>query len=95
MINEKIRNDYELYHGADIMVDYKKVSNGHFIDYFEDSSNLEGFATLASIDLFNSTFKIKEYLNINIPLCFLIAMSLDSNEMDFINLDSYYINGIK
>ena len=40
----------KLYKGLSVLVDYKYTNNSDIIDWFEDSSNFEGWATITSWD---------------------------------------------
>ena len=80
-------DNYELYIGCDILVDYKSQLNQDVIDFFEDASNFEGFATLNSIDFNEGLFTIKGLSDDYISLEYLMAMNINTNEFEYIYLD--------
>ena len=75
--------DCELYIGATIIVDYKAQSNQNIIDYFEEASMFEGWATLGTIDKFIDEFSIKEMPDVKLPLSCLICMNMETQEFEY------------
>ena len=88
MINKKTYSNgvYELHTGCDIIVDYQSQYSQDVIDFFEEKSNFEGFASLGTMDIKEGTFTIKEMPLDEISLEYLIVMNLDSNEYEYIDL---------
>jgi len=84
MINNLL-NKYDLYKGAEIRVDYESQYNLDIIDYFEESSNFEGYARLVSIDFDLKIFYIEDMEQYPISINCLIALNIDSNEYEYIN----------
>lgn len=42
--------NYEIYPGCDVIVDYESQNNLDIINHFNEASNFEGYAKLHSID---------------------------------------------
>ena len=70
-------NTYELYNGAEIIVDYKSQNNQDIIDHFEENSNFEGFASLHSIDVAQGLFTIEGFPLDYLSIEYLIAMNMN------------------
>lgn len=87
---------YELYKGCEIIVDYEAQNNLDIIDYFEEVSNFEGYATLNTFDRDEGTFTIKG-MELDILSCeYLITMNIDTNEFEHIDADSFeYLENVK
>lgn len=77
--------NYELYHGAEILVDYKAQNNQDIIDYFEEQSNFEGYARLASINFEEGLFTVEGLPLDFISFEYLIAMNIETNEYEYVN----------
>ncbi len=74
---------YELYDRADAILCYESIVDEDVKDFFNSSSNLEGFVTLDTIDLGEGTFTIKE-LPLNIfPIKLLILFNHDKLEYEY------------
>ena len=76
---------YELYKGATIMVDYKAQYHQDIIDYFEELSMFEGWATLQDIDEEEGLFYMAEMPLTPISVEYLIVMNEDTNEFEYYN----------
>lgn len=77
---------YELYKGAEIIVDYKAQANQDIIDHFEEASNFEGFASLLEINYDEGIFTIDDKENDWISFEYLIVQNLDTNEYEYIEV---------
>lgn len=78
--------EFETYIGATIMVDYRAQNNQDIIDYFEEKSMFEGWATLGSFDEDEGVFTIEDMPLDVLSVEYLIAMNLDTEQMEF-----YYV----
>ena len=78
-----MKNSYELYKGATIMVDYQVQDNQDIIDFFEEGSMFEGWATLNWIDEDEGTFTIKEMPEDVLSVEYLLCMNMDTEEFEF------------
>lgn len=83
MINNII-NKYDLYEGAEILVDYESQYNIDIIDYFEESSNFEGYATLFNIDFDEGVFYIEDMEEYPMSIDYLIVLNICTNEYEYI-----------
>ena len=81
-----LNGKYELYKGCDVIVDYKSQLNQDVIDYFEEKSNFEGFATLEKIDFEDGLFCIEDLPLEPISIEYLIVMNIDTNEFEYMEL---------
>ena len=79
--------NYEIYLGCDILVDYKSQLNQDVIDFFEDASNFEGYAALKTIDYKEGLFSIEGLELDFISFEYLIVMNQVTNEYEHIELD--------
>jgi len=79
--------EYELYEGATIMVDYRAQNNQDIIDYFEERSMFEGWATLSWIDEDEGTFTIKEMPEDVLSVEYLLCMNLETEQFEFYEKD--------
>lgn len=77
---------YEVYKGAEIIVDYEAQSNKSIYEYFNNSSNFEGFTRLNSIDLEGEYFTIEDFPGEPIPLEYLIIFNHGTNEHENFDL---------
>ncbi len=73
---------YELYKGVDIIVDYHQQHNKAVKSFFESSSNLEGFATLDTVNEEEYYFTIEQLVGEKINLDYLIVFTED-NEYEY------------
>ncbi len=80
-------NEFEIYQGASIMVDYQAQNNQDIIDFFEEQSMFEGWATLNTINEEEGTFTIKEMPHDVLSVEYLIAMNLSTNQHEFYQKD--------
>ena len=85
-LKEKL-SKYELYKGADIIVDYESQNNLDIIDYFREASNYEGYATLHHIDYTEGLFYIEGMELDPLSLEYLICLNQNTNEYEYINID--------
>ena len=74
---------FELYEGSEVIVDYYRTEQQDIIDYFDEESNLEGYATLDYIDYSKGEFYIKELENKAISLNNLIAINSLTNDYQY------------
>ena len=74
---------FELYEGSEVIVDYHGTEQQDIIDYFDEESNFEGYATLDFIDYSNGKFYIKELENKAISLNNLIAINSLTNDYQY------------
>ena len=77
--------EYDLYKGAEVIVDYNSQNNKDIINYFEDASNFEGYATLINIDFDLKIFYIEDMEQHPISINCLIALNNNTNEIEYIN----------
>ena len=84
-MKNNILNEYDLYKGAEVIVDYNSQDNKDIINYFEDSSNFEGYSTLLSIDFDLRVFYIEDMEQYPISINCLIALNNNTNENEYIN----------
>ena len=80
--------NYELYEGVTILVDYKAQNNQDLIDYFEEGSMFEGWATLNEIDEDEGTFTIKEMPLVVLSVEYLLCMNMDTEQFEFYEKDT-------
>ena len=85
-MENNILNKYDLYKGAEVIVDYNLQDNKDIINYFEDASNFEGYATLISIDFDLKIFYIEDMEQYPISIDCLIALNNNTNENEYIAL---------
>ena len=78
--------NYEIYPGCEIIVDYTAQLNQDVIDHFEEASNFEGYSSLNSIDYEEGLFTIKGLELDFISLEYLIVMNIETNEYEHIEL---------
>ncbi len=69
------------------MVDYQAQNNQDIIDFFEEQSMFEGWATLNTINEEEGTFTIKEMPHDVLSVEYLIAMNLSTNQHEFYQKD--------
>ena len=81
--------NYELYKGCEIIVDYKAQNNQDIIDYFEEASNFEGYATLNTFDVNEGLFTIQGMELDYISCVYLIVMNQDTNEFEYLDINSF------
>ena len=75
--------NYELYEGVSILVDYKAQNNQDLIDYFEEGSMFEGWASLNWINEDDGTFTIKELPEDVLSVEYLLCMNMETEEFEF------------
>jgi len=80
--------EYELYDGVTIMVDYQAQNNQDIIDYFEEISMFEGWATLNWIDEDEGTFTIKEMPLDVLSVEYLVCMNMGTKQYEFYEKES-------
>jgi len=80
--------EYELYDGVTIMVDYQAQNNQDIIDYFEEISMFEGWATLNWIDEDEGTFTIKEMPLDVLSVEYLVCMNMETKQYEFYEKES-------
>ena len=85
-MENNILNEYDLYKGAEVIVDYYLQDNKDNINYFEDASNFEGYATLLNIDFELKIFYIEDMEQDPISIDCLIALNNNTNENEYIAL---------
>ena len=78
--------NYEIYPGCEIIVDYTAQNNQDIIDFFEESSNFEGYSSLNTIDYIEGLFTIKGMELDFISLEYLIVLNQVTNEYEHIKL---------
>ena len=81
--------NYELYKGCEIIVNYEAQNNQDIIDYFEENSNLEGYATLNSFNAREGLFTIEGFELDFISCVYLIVMDIDTNEYEYLDINSF------
>jgi len=80
-------SNYELYEGVSILVDYKAQNNQDIIDFFEEGSMFEGWATLNWIDEVEGLFTIKEMPEDVLSVEYLLCMNMETEEYEFYEKD--------
>lgn len=70
-----------------MIVAYEPQNNQGPIDYFEESSNFEGFATLRSINLKDGVFFIEGFDPPPISLDYLVVLNQLTNEYEYFEKD--------
>ena len=85
-MENNILNKYDLYKGAEVIVDYNSQDNKDIINYFEDASNFEGYATLLNIDFELKIFYIEDMEQDPISIDYLIVLNNNTNENEYIAL---------
>jgi len=78
--------NYEIYPGCEIIVDYESQNNQDIIDHFNECSNFEGYAALNSIDYKEGLFTIKGCELDFISLEYLIVLNQVTNEYEYIQI---------
>ena len=78
--------NYEIYPGCEIIVDYTAQNNQDIIDFFEESSNFEWYSSLNTIDYIEGLFTIKGMELDFISLEYLIVLNQVTNEYEHIKL---------
>lgn len=73
---------YDLYRGAEVIVDYKAQYNQDIIDHFEENSNFEGYTSLNSIDYEAGLFTIEGFPKDPISTGYLIVLNQNTNEYE-------------